>query len=209
MNKNRLLTTIVLAACLSFFFVLFVNANIEISEDLTIVGNGTLDRDFQAQSASGFNGQKLTETILPVSVPRGNLSFSYHSNFELDLSNNSTIYYEAVSELYDSKHYVSNKNFKLGVSTGFFYQGAYQNKSFAFESSPLLSEALVFSEAEGRSVLRLRVVNQSWGHQRTVDMRTWLEGDYTIDWNFLVLNPEYPEAGEDDYLPCPWGPTFP
>jgi hypothetical protein len=78
-----------------------------------------------------------------------------------------------------------------------------QNKTVLFETSPSLSEALVLSEADGRSVIRARVVNLSDYHYPTVDMRTWLEGNYTLDLAFLVLNPDYPEAGDDDWLVCP------
>jgi hypothetical protein len=61
---------------------------------------------------------------------------------------------------------------------------------------------IVSSTAEGRSVLRARVVNVS-ACTRNLNLITWLEGTHTLDWNFLVIQPEDPEAGEEDYLPCP------
>lgn len=202
MNK----TIITISLCLILSAIIITTAgSLEVSEDLAIIGNGTIDRDFfAAQSAPDYTGQKLSETILPVYSSHGNLTpSSYRSNFELIMSNNSSIFYESTSELQDVKHFLSNENFKIGVYTGFYFSGT-QNKSFYFESSPSLSEAVVLSEAEGRSVLRARVVNRSYAHYPTVDTRTWLEGNYTLDWNFLVLDPEYPEAGEgDDWLGCP------
>lgn len=203
---------VTIALVLFTLFIIFSSAagqHIEISEQLRIEGNGTIDRDFAAQSASDYTGQKLYETILPVYSPHDNyMSSSYLSDFELIMSNNSTIYYESVSDLTNAKHYLENQNYKLGVCTGFYYSGS-QNKSFIFESSPSLSEALVISEAEGRSVLRARVVNFSDYHYPTVDMRTWLDGNYTLDWNFLVTNIEYPEAGDGDWLLCPHGVVLP
>ena len=118
------------------------------------------------------------------------------------MSNNSSIYYESVSELPNFKHFLASRNYKLGVYTGFYFIGT-QNKSFSFESSPSLSEALVLSEAEGRSVVRARVANESYYHHRTIDSLTWLEGNYSLDWAFLVLDVDYPEAGDDDWLVCP------
>lgn len=204
MNKNRSALAIFFSLCLlSSALVLITNASfLEVSEDLVIVGNCTIDRDFRAQSAPDFSGQKLTETIVSVYPFHVNATSYHRSNFELIMSNNSSIYYESASELPGVKHYLSNENFKIGVYTGFHFIGA-QNKSFSFESSPSLSEALVLSEAEGRSVVRARVVNESQCHDRTVDMRTWLEGNYTLDWAFLVLDVDYPEAGDDDFLGCP------
>lgn len=180
--------------------------SLEVSEDLVIIGNGTIDRDFVAQSAPGYTGQKLSETILPVYSSHGNFTSStYRSNFELIMSNNSSIYYISDSDLPNAKHYIENQNYKLGVCIGFYYMGS-QKKNFSFESSPFLSEALVISEAEGRSVVRARVVNESFTHYPAVDMRTWLEGNYSLDLNFLVLAVEYPEAGDDDWLVCPNSP---
>lgn len=210
-GKNRLFAASLVLFYFAFLiFIISVNASsLEVSEDLIIVGNGTIDRDFWAASSPDYTGQKLFETILPVYSPHGNFTpSSYRSNFELILSNNSSIYYESASDLPHAKHYLENQNYKLGVCTGFYFMGS-QNKSFSFESSPSLSEALVLSEAEGRSVLRARVVNESFAHYPTVDMRTWLEGNYTLDWNFLVLKPEYPEAGVDDWLLCPGGAVLP
>ena len=204
MNKNRSALAIFFSFCLLLSaLVLITNASfLEVSEDLVIVGNGTIDRDFGAQSAPDFSGQKLSETIVPVYPFHLNATSYYRSNFELIMSNNSSIYYESASELPGAKHYLANENFKIGAYTGFYFVGA-QNKSFSFESSPSLSEALLLSEAEGRSVVRSRVVNRTYYHDRTIDSLTWLEGNYTIDWAFLVLDIDYPEAGEDDWLPCP------
>lgn len=203
MNINLLHNAIVFSFCLLLACISITSASfLEVSEDLTIVGNGTLDRDFGAESAPYFTGQKLTETIVPVYFGRVNATSYYRSNFELVLSNNSTIYYESASELPSAKHYLTSQNYELGVYTGFHFIGD-QNKSFFFESSPSLSEAAVMSEAEGRSVVRARVVNQSYYHDRIIDSRIWLEGNYTLDWAFLVCDIEFPEAGEDDWLICP------
>ena len=186
--------------------VLIANAGVlEVSEDLAIQGNGTFERELDAQSSPFFTGQKLSESIVPIYLSHENATSFYHSDFELILCNNSTIYYESASDLSAAKHSLSNANYKLGVCTGFYYIGA-QNKTFYFESSPDLSEALVRSEAEGRSVLCARVINKSYIHKRTVDSLTWLEGNYSLDWNFLVLDTEYPEAGDDDWLVCPNSP---
>jgi len=202
MNTKPILHAILLLLCL-LPFVLITNASfLEVSEDLVIIGNGTLERDFGAQSSHDFSGQKLVETIVPVSSTHENATSNYSSNFELVLSNNSTIYYESTSELPGSKHFLSNENFDIGVYTGFYVIGE-QNKTFLFESTPSLSEALLQSEAKGRTVVRSRVVNRSHYHQRTVDSLTWMEGNYTIDWSFFVLDLEFPEAGEDDWLVCP------
>lgn len=202
MNKDRLLVIIIFSFCLLSIVSITSAGFLEVSEDLVIIGNGTIDRDFEVQSAPCFSGQKLTETILPVYSSRGNFTSSYRSNFELIMSNNSSIYYESASELHDVKHYLASRNYELGVYTGFYFMGT-QNKTVLFETSPSLSEALVLSEADGRSVIRARVVNLSDYHYPTVDMRTWLEGNYTLDLAFLVLNPDYPEAGDDDWLVCP------
>lgn len=204
MNKNRLSISLLFSFCLlSFALVVITNASfLEVSEDLVIVGNGSIDRDFGAQSAPDFSGQKLAETIVPVYSSHVNVTSSYRSNFELIMSNNSSIYYESASELTNVKHRLSNDNYKVGVYTGFYYIGT-QNKSFSFESSPSLSEALLISDADGRSVIRARVVNESYYRDRTVDSLTWLQGNYTLNWAFLVLDVEYPEAGDDDWLECP------
>ena len=196
-NKTRL-AIYLLSLCL--LFVSITAGTLEISEDLTIIGNGTIDRDIRVQSAPCYSGQKLTETIYSA---HGNPSnSSYSSSLEFIHSNNSTIYYESASELSNVKHYFSNKNYKLGVSTGFYFIGT-QKKAFAFESSPFISEAIVRSEAEGRTVICAQVVNFTEYHSRRVDMLTWLEGNYTIDWNFLVIDIEPPEAGEEEWLECP------
>ena len=203
MNINRLHHAIAFSFCLLLVCIIITSASfLEVSEDLTIVGNGTIDRDLGAESAPDFTGQKLTETIVPVYFGRANATSYYRSSFEMIMSNNSSIYYESASELASSKHYLSNQNFDLGVYTGFHFIGD-QNKSFFFESTSSLSEALVLSEAEGRSVFRARVVNRSDYHHPTVDMRTWLDGNYTLNWNFLVLDIDFPEAGDDDWLECP------
>jgi hypothetical protein len=183
-------------------------AYVEISETQTIIGNGTFEKDFGVQSSPAFDGQKLSEAIVPTYPFHVNATTYYHSDFEFIHSNNSSIFYESVSILPGAKHYLSNDNYELGVCTGFYFIGT-QNKTFLFESSPSLSEALVKSEAIGRSVVRARVVNRTDYHHPTVDMRTWLDGNYTLDWNILVLDIDYPEAGDDDYLFCPGGSTFP
>lgn len=199
MKKNWLSVSLLFSFCLLLFaLVCITNASfLEVSEDLVIVGNGSIDRDFGVQSAPDFNGQKLSETIVPDSSSHVNATSSYRSNFELIMSNNSTIYYESVSELFGVKHYLANKNYELGVYTGFHYIGS-QNKTVLFESSPSFSEALVKSDAEGRSVIRSRVVNRSDYHHPTVDMKTLLVGNYSLNWAFLVLNVDCPEAREDD-----------
>jgi hypothetical protein len=177
-------------------------SHLEISETQTIIGNGTFEKDFEAQSSPSFSGQKLAESLVPTYPFTVNSTSYYHSDFELIHSNNSSIYYESVSELPGAKHHLSNGNFELGVCTGFYFIGA-QKKSFSFESSPSLSEALIKSEVDGRSVVRAHVVNQSYFHQRTIDTSTWLVGNYSLEWEFLAIGIEYPEAGEDDYLGCP------
>jgi hypothetical protein len=177
-------------------------SHLEISESQTIIGNGTFEKDFGVQSSPAFSGQKLSEAIVPTYPFHVNATSFYHSDFELIHSNNSSIYYESISILPGVKHYLSNENFELGVCTGFYFIGT-QNKTFLFESSPSLSEALVKSEAEGRSIVRASIVNESYPHKHTADSLTWLNGNYTLDWEFLVIAVEYPEAGEDDYLGCP------
>jgi hypothetical protein len=177
-------------------------AYLEISETQTIIGNGTFEKDFGVQSSPTFDGQKLSEAIVPTYPFQVNATSYYHSDFELTLINNSTIFYEAVSILPSVKHYLSNDNYELGVCTGFYFIGT-QNKTFAFESSPFLSEAIVKAEAEGRSVVRSRVVNESHPHQRTIDSLTWLDGNYSLDWAFLVIDVDYPEAGDYNWLGCP------
>jgi hypothetical protein len=177
-------------------------AYLEISETQMIIGNGTFEKDFGVQSSPYFSGQKLAEAIVPTYPFHVNATSYYHSDFELIHSNNSSIFYESVSILPGVKHYLSNDNFELDVCTGFYFIGT-QNKTFAFESSPFLSEAIVKAEAEGQSVIRARVLNESNYHVRTVDMLTWLNGNYTLDWNILVLDIDYPEAGDEDYLGCP------
>lgn len=203
MNKNRLLKSILFSFCLLLSaLVLITTASfLEVSEDLSIVGNGTIDRDIKVQSSPVFSGQKLAETIY--SAHGTPSSSSYMSSFELVRSNNSTIYYESKSNLSNVKHFASNKNYRLGVSTGFYFIGD-QKKFIAFESSPSLSEVIVQSEADGRTVIYAQVVNSSGSHARRVDMRTFLDGNYTIDWDFLVMEIDFPEAGEDeDWLECP------
>jgi hypothetical protein len=177
-------------------------AYLEISETQTIIGNGTFEKDIDVQSSPSFSGQKLSEAIVPTYPFHVNAPLYYHSDFELIHSNNSSIFYESVSILPGVKHYLSNENFKLGVCTGFYFIGT-QNKTFLIESSPSLSEALVKSEAKGRSVVRASIVNESYPHKRTAESLTWLEGNYSLDWAFLAIDVDYPEAGEDDYLGCP------
>lgn len=198
MHNKTCLAIYLLSLCL--LFVSITAGTLEISEDLTIIGNGTIDRDIRVQSAPCYSGQKLTETIYSA---HGNPSnSSYSSSLEFIHCNNSTIYYESASELSNVKHYAFNKNYKLGVSTGFYFIGT-QKKAFAFESSPFISEAIVRSEAEGRTVIYAQVVNFTEYHSRRVDMLTWLEGNHTINWNFLVIDIEPPEAGEEEWLECP------
>jgi hypothetical protein len=165
-------------------------AYLEISETQTIIGNGTFEKDFGVQSSPTESGQKLSEAIVPTYPFQVNATSYYHSDFELTLINNSTIYYDSVSILSGVKHYLSNDNYELGVCTGFYFIGT-QNKTFLFESSPSLSEALVKSEAIGRSVVCARVVNESYPHKRTADSFTWLEGNYSLDWAFLAFDVEY------------------
>ena len=204
MNKTSLAIPF-LSLCL--LFAISIGAcTLEVFEDLTVVGNGTIDRDIRVQSSPCFAGQKLTETIYSA---HGDPSLSsYSSSLEFIHSNNSSIFYESDSTLSNVKHFASNQNYRLGVSTGFYFIGN-QSKSFLFESTPSLSEAIVKSDASGRSVIRARVVNFTVYHAREVDMLTQLDGNYTIDWNFLVFNVEFPEADEEDCLECPGGPTFP
>jgi hypothetical protein len=177
-------------------------AYLEISETQTIIGNGTFEKDFGVQSSPSFSGQKLSEAIVPTYPFHENATSYYYSDFELIHSNNSSIFYESRSILPGVKHYLSNDNYELGVCTGFYFIDT-QNKTFAFESSPSLSEALVKSEAKGRSVVRARVVNESYPHQRIIDSLTWLEGNNSLDWAFLAIDVEYPEEGDEDYLGCP------
>jgi len=124
------------------------------------------------------------------------------SSLEFIHCNNSTIYYESTSTLSNVKHFASNKNYKLGASTGFYFKGD-QKKAFLFESSPFISEAIVKSESKGRSIVCAQVVNFSEYHARRLDIVTQLDGNYTIDWNFLVMDVDLPEADEEDYLGCP------
>jgi hypothetical protein len=160
-------------------------------------------------SDPGFAGQSLSEELLPIGLSNGLATPSYFSSsleFILDRSkssDNSSIYYIADTSLNHSKHWVQNENFKLGVCTAVYYKGNH-TKNYLFESSPYLSEALVSSSAEGRSVLRARVVNIS-DHTRNLNLITWLEGSHTLDWDFLVIQPEDPEANDDDWLLCPNG----
>jgi hypothetical protein len=209
-EKNWLLVI----SLISFHFLLLISAStisacpLEISEELSIIGaNGTIERELVLHSDSGFAGQSLSEELLPIGLPNGLEITSYFSSsleFILDRSNgsdNSTIYYIADTSLNHSKHWVQNENFKLGVYTAVYYKGNH-TKNYLFESSPYLSEAIVSSTAEGRSVLRARVVNVS-ARTRNLNIITWLEGNYTLDWNFLVIRPEDPEACDIDWLPCP------
>jgi hypothetical protein len=158
-------------------------------------------------SDTGFAGQSLSEELLPIGLSNGLVTPAYFSSsleFIIDRSkssDNSSIYYIADTSLNHSKHWVQNENFRLGVCTAVYYKGNH-TKNYLFESSPYLSEAIVSSSAEGRSVLRARVVNVS-ARTRNLNLITWLEGSHTLDWNFLVIQPEDPEAGDDDWLPCP------
>ena len=204
MNKTILAITF-LSLCL-LFAISTGACTLEVFEDLVIVGNGTIDRDIRVQSSPCYAGQKLTETIY--SAHGRPSSSSYMSSLEFIHSNNSTIYYESDSTLSNVKHYASNKNYRLGISTGFYFIGD-QEKYIAFESSPSLSEVIVKSDAIGRSVICAKVVNLTQHHAREVDMVTWLEGNYSIDWNFLAMDVEFPEAGDDQWLVCPGGATFP
>jgi hypothetical protein len=200
---------IIITAIILLIFASTASAGpLEISEELSIIGaNGTIERELVLHSDPGFAGQSLSEELLPIGLSNGLATPSYFSSsleFILDLSNcsdNSTIYYIADTSLNHSKHWVQNENFRLGVCTAVYYKGNH-TKNYLFESSPYLSEALVSSSAQGRSVLRARVVNIS-DHTRNLNLITWLEGNYTLDWNFLVIQPEDPEANDDDWLPCP------
>jgi hypothetical protein len=203
--NHIIITTIIL-----LIFASTVSAcPLEISEELSIIGaNGTIERELMLHSDPGFAGQSLSEELLPIGLSNGLAThpsyFSSSLEFILDRSNgtdNSTIYYIADTSLNHSKHWVQNENFKLGVYTAVYYKGNH-TKNYLFESSPYLSEAIVSSSAQGRSVIRARVVNVS-ARTRNLNLITWLEGNYTLDWNFLVIQPEDPEAGDDDWLECP------
>lgn len=200
---------IFITAIIFLLFASTVGARpLEISEELSIVGaNGTIERELMLHSDPGFAGQSLSEELLPIGLPNGLATPAYFSSsleFIIDRSkssDNSSIYYVSDTSLLQSKHWVQNENFRLGVCTAFYYKGNH-TKNYLFESSPYLSEAIVSSSAEGRSVLRARVVNVS-SYTRNLNLITWLEGNHTFDWNFLVIQPENPEEGEDDWLECP------
>ncbi|MBE9595151.1 MAG: hypothetical protein IMF19_16925 [Proteobacteria bacterium] len=177
------------------------NVSLEVYEEVLISGIGTIDIDRMAQSSPTFTGQKLFETLLPT-YPHVNSASLYYSNLELILSDNSTIFYEQDLNTPYSKHYLKNENFVLGTCAAYYFKGPHLLNA-SFESTPYLSEAIVFSEVQGRTVLSSRVVNLSKPHFRTHNSRIWLEGKYSADWNFLVIHPEIPEAGESDYLGCP------
>jgi hypothetical protein len=200
---------IIITAIILLVFVSTASARpLEIFEELSIIGaNGTIERELMLHSDPGFAGQSLSEELLPIGLSNGLATPAYFSSsleFILDRSNgsdNSSIYYIADTSLPHSKHWVQNENFQLGVCTAVYYKGNH-TKNYIFESSPYLSEAIVSSSAQGRSVLRARVVNVS-ASTRNLNLITWLEGNYTLDWNFLVIQPEDPEAGDDDWLECP------
>ncbi|MCK4828481.1 hypothetical protein KA005_72795 [bacterium] len=193
--------------CLFFLFVCLcfcsASAHLVISEQLFISGNGTIDRDLDLQSLPEFAGQKLSETILPIYQKAGGVSTShFSSDLEFLLYENVSIYYVQDSTLTATRHTLASQNYELGTYTGFTFKGT-QMKNISFESSPFLSEAIVSSKAEGRSVLCFRVVNLTNHYIRNVDDTIWMEGEYDIDWNALVINIDYPEEGDDDWLACP------
>lgn len=189
--------------CLIFVASATDNVSIEVYEEIAIVGIGTIEMDRSVQSTPTFlSGQKLSETLLPMRFHDNSPSF-YYSNLELILSDNSSIFYEQDLDLSYSTHQLKNENFVLGACAAYRFKGPYHALNSSFESSPSLSEAIVNSDAEGRTVLSSRVADLSTSHFRTHNSRIWLEGAYRTNWNFLVIRPEYPEAGECDWMGCP------
>lgn len=200
-------TTLIIVSLVLIFLPFIVDADrLEITELLTIVGNGTIDRHLELESDPAYISPDLYENILPIYSPHGNLtSSSIFSDLEFILDDNSSIYYEHSGILQNAKYSLTNENFRLGTYTSCYFAGT-QEKKIIFESAPSFTEATILSEVDGRSVLRFRVLNISNTanrHDPNLDGVTWLEGDYVMDWNALVMMIEFPEEGECDWLPCP------
>lgn len=181
-------------------------SQLEVFDSTSISGLGTIDIDRSLQSSKCTSGLKLSESVLPIYTRHRDLTNSYYSSeleFIMDSNvSNSSIFFEQAVALPNSKHHLMNENFLLGVCTAYYYKGSHLLNA-SFESSSYLSEAIVHSEAEGRTVLSSRIMNLSDYHVRNLNSRVWLEGRYQTDWNFLVIKPENPEAGEEDYMACP------
>jgi hypothetical protein len=178
------------------------SVNVEVT--LEAEGVGTIDRDLNLQSSSAFVGQKLSETISPFLNHKNlvSVSNSFYSKFVL--SKDDSLFYVQNSSLTAIRHDLTAKNYDLGTSTSFHFSGS-QKKKILFGASPLFSETTVFCEAKGQSVLRSRVVDLANHRIRNVDSTTWLDGNYTIDWNLFVLAGN--NSKESDWLSCPDGPT--
>ena len=176
--------------------------DIDITTSLLIEGEGVTYRVLEAESEDGLNGLKYKEEwITPGLGYHGNTTLQYEEFLFLSIGNASYLAVEATTTYTNLEHLTCAKNYMLGAAQGHSQKGN-ASLSLIYQADNMTSAFLGTGGIAGKTIFQFSATDYKNSTKLYKDHITHI-GSANITVENVVMQPDYPAAGEEDWMECP------
>nr|AAU84201.1 hypothetical protein GZ37D1_48 [uncultured archaeon GZfos37D1] len=176
--------------------------NLDISTSFSLEGEGVTYRVLEAESEDGLNGLKFTEEwITPGLGYHGNTTIKYEEFFFFSTNNASYISVEAATTYTNLDYLTCSKNYILGAAQGHKNRGN-STISLMYQADNMTSVIMADGLISGKTTFSFMAIDHANNTRLYKDKITHI-GSANLNLENVIMLPDYPAAGEDDWLPCP------
>lgn len=185
-------------------------AGIKVQTSVIIEGEGVFDFERSADTHVELDGLKYSDWIYTRSLGYwGDSNVNYTSDFSMLSADklNSTIAVDIGYEITNFKGMACMRNYNLLGRQSYYTDGdAVTVVAFATDNHSMSMD--LATETIGMGKYRILVRNESNMHVFTYLDKGELIGNYSLIIGSYIGEDYYPASDIEDFLPCPWGPTF-
>ena len=175
---------------------------LDITTSFSLQGEGVTYRVLEAESEDGLNGLKYAEEwITPGLGYHGNTTIEYEELFFFTTGNTSYLSMETTTTYANLQYETSTKNYILGAAQSYKNHGN-SSLSLIYQADNMTSAIAAYGEIEGKTIFTLMATDHNNSIRLYKDSITHT-GNANISLENVIMTPDYPAAGENDWLQCP------
>ena len=196
--------------CTLFIWLLLFTSTITLSagQDLSITtsllieGEGVTYREVEAQSENGQNGIKWEEEwITPGLGYHGNTTLQYEEFFFFTIGNASYLTVEATTTYTNLQYETCAKNYIVGAAQRHIQRGN-SSLTLMYQADNMTSAIAAYGTITGKTIFQFIVTDYNNNTRLYRDKITHI-GSANITVENVVMERDYPAAGEKDWMGCP------
>ena len=194
-----------LSLCLLLFtstIAITASQDLDITTSLYIEGEGVTYRELEAESEDGLNGLKYEEEwITPGLGYHGNTTIQYEELFFFSINNASYLSVEATTTYTNLQYETCAKNYILGAAQGHKNDGN-SSLSLFYQADNMTSAFMATGGIAGKTIFQFMATDYNNNTRLYRDKITHI-GSANLTVENVVMQTDYPAAGEKEWLECP------